>query len=133
MPQYDGKEVLTIGKFDAVREVVNAWFSNHGYLDLPTPYKPGHEGPMWVLSYEGMGDWTFDITQPDAVVWPPGVYAEAVNGWCLGLYPARDEGVDSEAGQLVRDWERAIAQGRPGDEHMAGVALAQFVRDKHLS
>ena len=88
MPQYEGKEVLTIGKFDQVRKVVNDWFARQGCEDMPTPYKPGHEGPMWVLSYGGGDDWAIRITQDEAVVWPDGVFAEPVNGGCLGLYPA---------------------------------------------
>lgn len=88
MPTYGGTPILTIGKFDAARQVVTDWFNRHGYPDLPTPYKPGHEGPMWVLSLEGYDDWTLRITQDESVEWPPGVFAEAVTSWCLGLYPA---------------------------------------------
>lgn len=88
MPQYGGTEVLTIGKFDQARDIVRQWFNDHGYADMPTPYKPGHEGPMYVLSLEGCEDWAVRISQDDTVVWPEGVFAEPVAGWCLGLYPA---------------------------------------------
>jgi hypothetical protein len=88
MPQYEGQPVLTVGKFDQARAVVTEWFNANGYADLPTPYKPGHEGPMWVLSLEGYEDWTVRISNDDTVQWPAGVFAEPVNTWCLALYPA---------------------------------------------
>jgi hypothetical protein len=89
MPQYEGKPVLTVGKFDQARAVVTAWFAkNEPGSGLPTPYRPGHEGRMWVLSLEGADDWTIRITNDPEVRWPDGVFAEPVNGWCLGLYPA---------------------------------------------
>lgn len=88
MPQYNGTPVLTVGEFDAARKVVADWLDQHGYEELPTPYKPGHEGPMWVLSLEGYEDWAIRISADDAVQWPDGVFAEPVASWCLGLYPA---------------------------------------------
>lgn len=89
MPTYNGKPVLTMGKFDKAREVVRVWMGKNrpGY-DMPTSYKPGHEGDMWVLSLEGADDWAVSISNDDSVVWPSGVFAEPVAGWCLGLYPA---------------------------------------------
>lgn len=88
MPQHEGKPVLTIGKFDEARAVVKTWLTVHGYPEMPTPYMPGHEGPMWVLSLESYEDWAILISQDDAVQWPAGVFAEPVTGWCLGLYPS---------------------------------------------
>lgn len=87
MPQFEGREVLTVGKFDAARKVVTEWLGSHGY-DRATPYKPGHEGPMYVLSLAGCGDWAVEISHDESVIWPDGVFAEPVAGWCLGLYPA---------------------------------------------
>jgi hypothetical protein len=89
MPTYGGTPVLTVGKFDQARAVVTEWFREHGDGEFPTPYKPGHEGPMWVLSLEsGPEDWAIRITEDLRDRWPNGVHAEAVYSWCLGLYPA---------------------------------------------
>jgi hypothetical protein len=89
MPQYEGTEVLTIGKFDQARAVVKDWFAkNYPGCDMPTPYKPGHEGSMWVLTLEIAPDWAIEISHDESVKWPEGVFAEPVNGCCLGLYPA---------------------------------------------
>jgi hypothetical protein len=89
MPTYGGTPVLTIGKFDQARTAVTEWFNkNELGADRPTPYKPGHEGPMWVLSLEGgPEDWPMRAAEDlrDAV---PGVFFEPVSSWCLGLYPA---------------------------------------------
>jgi hypothetical protein len=132
MPTYDGTPVLTIGKAEKAKRVAKAWFDEIGWGDAPAMYKPGHEGPMWVLSLEGgPEDWPLQICEALRDKWPSGVFAEPVNTWCLGLYPATDATVTSEGKRLVRDWEQAIATGRPGDEHTAGIALAQFVRDHH--
>ena len=133
MPQYDGKEILTIGKADQARTAIQNWLLSRGADEVGRLYKPGHEGPFWSYSLEETGESAIGAVERGVITWPRGVYAEAVNDWCIGLYPTRDEGVDSEAAQLVRDWERAIAQGRSGEGHMAGVAMAQFLRDKHLS
>lgn len=54
-------------------------------------YPPGHEGPMWVVSLEGCGDWAIRISQDEEVTWPEGVFTEPVAHWCLGLYPAREK------------------------------------------
>lgn len=90
MPTYGGTPVLTVGKFDQARKVVDRWFADkYPDCDRPTPYKPGHEGPMWVLSLEGgPDDWPILLSHDDTVTWPDGVFAEPVNSWCLGLYPA---------------------------------------------
>lgn len=88
MPQYDGQPVLTVGKADRTRDVVNDWFNKKGYAgDRPTLHKPGHEGAMWVLSMEGYGDWAVRLAADESVTWPPGVWVEPVASWCLGLYP----------------------------------------------
>lgn len=133
MPTYEGTPVLTIGKFDQARDAVTAWFNEHAPdCDKPTPYKPGHEGPMWVLSLEGgPEDWPMQVCEALRDKWPAGVFAEPVTSWCLGLYPDTDPTVDSEAKRLVKQWETATATGRPGDEHMAAVAMAQYLRDHH--
>lgn len=88
MPTYGGTPVLTIGKFDAARQVVTDWFREQGWPDMPTPYKPGHEGPMWVLSLEGgPEDWPIRASEELRDKLPDGVFAEPVTSWCLGLYP----------------------------------------------
>lgn len=132
MPQYDGKEVLTIGKAEQAKRAAEAWCERVGYGDAPLLFKPGHKGPYWVLIMVGSYDWALTISQDEAVTWPAGVYVEPVDGCTLGLHPKRDPDVDSQAQQLVRNWERATSLGRPGDEHMAAVAMAQFLRDTHL-
>ena len=46
---------------------------------------------MWVLSLEGGGDdvpWPIQVCDDLRDKWPDGVFAEPVNHWCLGLYPA---------------------------------------------
>lgn len=88
VPQYEGKEVLTIGKADACRLTVRQWFEGRGYDNTPAMYKPGHEGAMWVLSLEGYEDWAIELADDKSVTWPDGVFIEPVAGWCLGLYPA---------------------------------------------
>lgn len=56
----------------------------------PKLYPPGHEGPMWVISWEGAGEWAIDFTQASWVADRDlnGVFLEPVFPWCLGLYPA---------------------------------------------
>lgn len=54
----------------------------------PALYPPGHEGPMWVASLEGVGEWAIGIARDDKVIWPDGVFVEPVASWCLGLYPS---------------------------------------------
>jgi hypothetical protein len=89
MPQYNGKEVLTVGKFEQARRVVKDWLAKtYPGVDMPTPYKPGHEGDKWVLTLEIEPDWAIEISQDGSVEWPNGVWVEAVNPWCLGLHPA---------------------------------------------
>lgn len=91
MPQYNGKPVLTIGKADQCRSVIEAWLDSigarHGAL-----YKPGHEGDYWCYSLEGDPDgWPMLLSGSSAVspvVWPPGVWTEAVNNVSLALHPA---------------------------------------------
>lgn len=87
MPQYEGTEVLTIGKAEAAKRVAEEWCDSKFFGDAPAMYKPGHEGAMWVLSLEGYEDWAVRIAQDDTVKWPDGVWVEPVAGWCLGLYP----------------------------------------------
>ena len=90
MPTYGGTPVLTIGKAEQAKSLVEAWFDKQGWGDAPAMYKPGHEGPMWVLSLEGgPEDWPMLVNDMigddlDAI----GVFAEPVNHWCLGLHPA---------------------------------------------
>ena len=130
MPQYEGTAVLTVGKFDAARKVVTEWLGSHGY-DLATPYKPGHEGPMWVLSLEGYEDWAIRITNDESVTWPPGVFAEPVSGWCLGLYPAPDRQVTNDGQGLAQQWETAVAQGNEWAKDRIGARMAEFLRNQH--
>ena len=93
MPTYGGTPVLTPDQAEAAAHTVDQWFAIHGYEESehPTMYKPGHEGPMWVLSLEGGGDdvpWPIQVCDDLRDKWPDGVFAEPVNHWCLGLYPA---------------------------------------------
>jgi hypothetical protein len=130
MPSYNGTRVLTVGKFDQTRAVVQDWFSKHlPGVDWPTPYKPGHEGPMWVLSLEGVGDWPIDITQDESVEWPAGVFAEPVNSWCLGLYPAPDPAEASTPEELAKNWERAVAQDNQWAQQKIGARMARYLRE----
>lgn len=87
-PTYEGKPVLTADQAEQAERVAETWFNANGYADLPTSYKPGHEGPMWVLSLEGYEDWAVRISSDDDVQWPAGVWVEPVTSWCLGLFPA---------------------------------------------
>lgn len=86
---YNGDPVLTGDKAEEARIVVRVWFDdNEPGTTYPVLHEPGHEGAMWVLSLEGIGDWAVRIGQDESVTWPPGVFAEPVADWCLGLYPA---------------------------------------------
>lgn len=89
MPTYGGTPVLTIGKAEEAKRTVQALFDKHGYPDAPALFKPGHEGPMWVLVLSGdPGDWPVwvnDIIGDDLEA--IGVFAEPVNPACLALYP----------------------------------------------
>lgn len=87
MPQYDGKEVLTIGKADAAKRVAEEW-STQNHYDAPLMFKPGHDGSRWVLVMSGAEEWALEISNDDSVTWPAGVYVEAVNGCTLSLYPS---------------------------------------------
>lgn len=131
MPQYEGKEVLTIGKAEACKRVAEQWFDAKGYGDAPAMYKPGHEGAMWVLSLEGYGEWATDISADPDVKWPEGVFAEPVADWCLGLYPATDPTVISEGQALAKQWETAVAQGNEWAQQKVGAAMAKFLNEKH--
>lgn len=133
MPQYDGKEVLTIGKAEQAKRAAEAWCERVGYGDAPLLFKPGRLGDHWTLVMSGDEGWASEIEQDESMTWPAGVGVDVVNGCTVSLYPKRDPDVDSQAQQLVRNWERATALGRPGDEHMAAVAMAQFLRNTHLS
>lgn len=84
---YNETPVLTAERAEATQHVVQRWFNARGNDDGPVLYKPGHEGPMWVLSYEGDYNWTIRICDDMRGMWPDGVFAEPVSGWCLGLYP----------------------------------------------
>lgn len=89
MPTYGGTPVLTEAQAKEVQKVVTAWLDEHGgYGAEARMYKPGHEGPMWVISLEGCGDWPSDICEALRDKWPDGVFAEPVTSWCLGLHPA---------------------------------------------
>jgi hypothetical protein len=90
-PTYDGKPVLTVDKAEQAERKVGEWFINNGFQqsELPVMYRPGHEGPMWVLSLEGgPEDWPMQVCEALHGKWPAGVFAEPVASWCLGLYPA---------------------------------------------
>lgn len=91
MPTYGGTPVLTIGKFGQARKIVDDWFRERGALDMPTPYKPGHEGPMWVLSLEGgPEDWPMLVSEAlGDTLRELGVAPSPVTSWCLGLYPVQ--------------------------------------------
>lgn len=135
MPQYEGTEVLTIGKAEQAKRAAEAWFEEwFSWSDTPVMYKPGHEGAMWVLSLEGgPDDWPFRIsggTDLPGAKWPAGVFAEPVNGWCLGLYPAPDPQEKGEAERLARDWEVATEKGWAVAQAKAGAAMARYLRDR---
>lgn len=128
MPQYDGKEVLTIGLADAAKRAAEEWSDKRGY-PAPAMYKPGHEGPMWVLSLEGYGDWALGVTSDHGAAWPPGVFAEPVADWCVGLYPAPDPAVSGEGAKLAAQWEAATAQGNQWAQQQVGAEMARFLRE----
>lgn len=91
MPTYGGTPILTPDQAEAAAHTVDQWFAVQGYeeSEYPRMYKPGHEGPMWVLSLEGgPEDWPMQVCEALRGQWPAGVFAEPVTSWCLGLYPA---------------------------------------------
>lgn len=53
----------------------------------PKLYAPGHEGPFWNISLEGVGDWAIRIGGYDETPFPEGVFAEPGTDWYLALYP----------------------------------------------
>ncbi len=86
-------------------------FPGAGPVDRPTLFPPGHDGPHWVICWEGNApyQWTLaafcggtdeeiademdalgfpDGGRIDSVPVPAGVHPEAINGYTLGLYPA---------------------------------------------
>lgn len=133
MPQYDGTEVLTIGKADQAKRAAEAWFQEwFSWSDTPAMYKPGHEGPMWVLSLKGgPDDWTVRIAGGGSIPgaqWPAGVLAEPVNSWCLGLYPDTEPPAKTEGERLARDWEVATEKGWVAAQERAGAAMARYLR-----
>ncbi len=136
MPQYEGTPVLTIGKADECREVARQWFSEMWFSEMgceaPALHKPGHEGPMWVLSLEGgPEDWPLVISGSignHPATWPPGVFVEPVNSWCLGLYPAPDADEARTSAQLADDYERAVATGNAWAQNKIAGQMAKRLR-----
>lgn len=57
--------------------------------DRPFLKEPGTETEGWCIAWEGHYDWAIEVS-PDVTENVPGVFAEPVAGWCLGLYPDRD-------------------------------------------
>ncbi len=96
----------------AIKEQFKAYLGSGA--DEPTLYEPGFHTDAWSIAWEGGPfQWTyiafvggfdeevFSMAEPDvgeqrarqlattaAVAAPAGVYGEAVNHWCLALYPA---------------------------------------------
>lgn len=90
-PTYGGTPVLTPDRAEQAQRAVETWFTRQGYTEheMPVLYRPGHEGPMWVLSLEGgPEDWPMQVCEALRGTWPDGIFAEPVTSWCLGLYPA---------------------------------------------
>lgn len=82
------RPLLTREKAEAGLAVVQRYINTtYGPGWEPKLYEPGHEGPFWNVSLEGAEDWTLRIRMYDETEFPPGVYVEAVNSWCLALYP----------------------------------------------
>jgi hypothetical protein len=130
MPSYEGTRVLTVGKAEEAKRAVERWFDTIGWPDAPAMYKPGHEGPMWVLSLEGgPEDWPLQVCDALYQKWPDGVFAEPVNSWCLGLYPATDPTANSEGERLAQRWGNAVAQGNVWAQAKVGAAMAKFLRE----
>lgn len=90
MPHHNNNPVLTIGKADECRRIINAWLTEAGN-EPGRLYKPGHEGDFWCYSLEGgPEDWPLILSgsiTDSPVTWPEGVWAEPVNTWCLALHP----------------------------------------------
>lgn len=129
MPQYEGTEVLTAAVAKTTERIVDEWFKNKGHTDNPAMYRPGHEGPMWVLSLEGCEDWAVQIAADESVKWPAGVFAEPVADWCLGLYPAPDPAVSGEGERLAMQWEAATAHGNQWAQQRIGAEMARFLQE----
>lgn len=130
MANYDGHQVLTIRKAQEAKSAVEQWFDSIGWPDAPALYQPGHEGPMWVLILEGgPEDWPMQVCDALYRKWPTGVFAEPVNSWCLGLYPAEDPAAGSESLALAQQWETAVAQGNVWAQEKVGAAMAKFLRE----
>jgi hypothetical protein len=88
MPTYGGTPVLTKAQANACHKIVKKLLGEDG--NDAALYPPGHEGPMWVVSFEGYEDdtpWPIRLAAIDGA-FPDGVFAEPVTSWCLGLYPA---------------------------------------------
>jgi hypothetical protein len=69
--------------------LVTIWLAAHGAEEAPKLYEPDFHCGGWAIALEGGPiAWTLDLTDSDGVTWPKGVFAEPVNHWCLGLYPA---------------------------------------------
>lgn len=55
--------------------------------DCPFLKEPGTETSGWCVAWEGHWGWSIDVA-PAVTREFSGVFAEPVNGWCLGLYRA---------------------------------------------
>lgn len=76
---------ITRAQADASLDLVRAYVQRHEPDYIPLLNEPGHEGDFYSINIEGTGYEASAVEQ--AITWPNGVYAEAVNNCAIGLHP----------------------------------------------
>lgn len=66
-------------------DLVRAYIQRHDPDRTALLNEPGHEGDFYSLNVEESGYEAYVLTE--AVTWPDGVHAEAVNNCAIGLHP----------------------------------------------
>jgi hypothetical protein len=82
---------LTHSQAKAVLEMVRAWIATTDPYAAKEVrlYEPGFHTGGWSIALEGGPyEWPMTVCESLRATCPVGVFAEPVNHWCLGLYPA---------------------------------------------
>lgn len=84
---------LTLTQASVCLEITKGWIARtdpSAAADLAL-YPPGFHADGYTIALEGgPEDWPWHLTQDETITMPGGIFAEPVNGWCLGLYPDHD-------------------------------------------
>jgi hypothetical protein len=88
---YQDPDVLPQGKAEVVFEIVKGLLAAYDptYAAEVRLFEPGFHAKGWTIGLEcELDSWPYLLTGRTDIRWPADVYAEPVNHWCLGLYPA---------------------------------------------